>query len=350
MMSTDSPTLKHLTKPPGTTTPYVISSQEGEILHVPLTKSATRLLVTGLETEDSYGLVGWCGSQSDPIGFHYHKHTHEVLLCLKGSVNVWIDDEFRTMAPGDFADIPPNTIHRYQILGNHSEMIGLTVPGGLEDFFRVIGEPYNGPLWPMNDQRNVFEFLVPELKAAAEHFDIIPLPHHKPSVTWPWENSGSISPGKKESYFLQCGSGPAWLAGGTLVRPLITTAESDGNFAIASIEGSSHHAPSDLLAAPQRISFPKTHHAFLISEGRVEFSLEESSYTLLHAGDIIYVPRGTVFRYQIRSRYAKMYVFASGKGIVELLIGVGEECYSPILPETAEKRIDPAMLSKVARN
>ena len=86
---------------------YVISSQDGEIIYIPLSKSATRLLVTGKETEDAFAVVGSGGSQGDPIGFHYHREAHDVFLCLKGAINVWAGDQCRTMGPGDFASMPP---------------------------------------------------------------------------------------------------------------------------------------------------------------------------------------------------------------------------------------------------
>lgn len=87
--------------------PYAISSQDGEIIYIPLSKSAFRLLVTGKETEDAFAVVGAGGSQSDPIGFHYHQDAHDMFLCLKGSVNIWANDQCRTLGPGDFASIPP---------------------------------------------------------------------------------------------------------------------------------------------------------------------------------------------------------------------------------------------------
>lgn len=219
-------------------------------------------------------------------------------------------------------------------------MVGLIVPGGWEEFFRFVGEPYSGPHWPMDDKRNIFEVLIPKLKAAAEKFDMIPLPQHKQFPPSAWEDNDSTLPGKLEPYFLKAGSGPAWLAGGSVVRPLITTAESGGKFAIGSIEGTSHHASAEIFSEGRRVTFPQTHHAFQVSEGAVEFTLGDSPPTRLHAGEIIYVPRSTTFHYQIRSRYAKFYAFASGKGIVELLAGVGEKYESPIPPEKVEKHVN----------
>ena len=135
-------------------------------------------------------------------------------------------------------------------------MVGLIVPGGWEEFFRFIGEPYDGPLWPLDDQRNVFEVLIPKLKAAAEQFDMIPLPQHKQFGPSPWKETENKLPGKLEPYFLKNATGPAYLAGGTVVRPLITTAESDGKFVIGSIEGCGDAPTLKALELAQPIPHP----------------------------------------------------------------------------------------------
>lgn len=201
----------------------------------------------------------------------------------------------------------------------------------------------------MDDQRNPFEVLIPKLKAASEKFDMVPLPQHKQFPPSAWEDKDSVLPGKTEPYFLKAGSGPAWLAGGTVVRPVITTAESNNKFVIGSIEGSSHHASAGVFAEDRRFTFPHTHHAFQVNEGAVEFTLGSSPPALIHAGQLIYVPRATTFSYQFRSSYAKMYAFASDKGIVELLMGIGEKYDSPIPPEKAAKRVDGEKLKSVGK-
>ena len=104
----DSSRTKVVDVPPGHPgQPYVMSSMNGEIIYIPCSKSATRLLVTGKETDNAFAVVGSGGSQGDPIGFHFHKEAHDVFLCLKGSVNVWAGKKCRTMTPGDFASAPP---------------------------------------------------------------------------------------------------------------------------------------------------------------------------------------------------------------------------------------------------
>jgi len=68
--------------PPGVPgKPYVISSQDGEIIYIPLSKSATRLLITGKETDNAFAVVSSGGSQSDPIGFHYVRRVFRPVTC-----------------------------------------------------------------------------------------------------------------------------------------------------------------------------------------------------------------------------------------------------------------------------
>ena len=314
---------------------YVISSQDGEIIYIPLSKSATRLLVTGKETEDAFAIVGSGGSQGDPIGFHYHREAHDVFLCLQGAINIWAGDQCRTMEPGDFASVSPGAIHQYQILRTHSEMVGLIVPGGWEEFFRFIGEPYSGPMWPMQDDRNFFEVLLPKLKQAAEKFDMVPCPQHKSFDPQPWSESDNKIPAKSEPYFLKSNSGPAYALGGLVCRPLITTAESHGKFAIGLVEGSSQHSESSIFRKTQRqLSFSSVHHAFLVVAGRLDMVVG-GSRTALQNGELIYVPKGTAFKFEVLSRFAKCYVFCNGGGLVEMLRDLGVSWSLPTVPEEA---------------
>ena len=100
--------LSSVTEPPGRPgIAYTLESLGGEVIYIPCSKSAMRLLATGKETENAFAIVGTGGSAGHPIGFHFHREAHDVFLCLKGAVNVWAGDQCRTMGPGDFASVPP---------------------------------------------------------------------------------------------------------------------------------------------------------------------------------------------------------------------------------------------------
>ena len=214
-------------------------------------------------------------------------------------------------------------------------MMGLIVPGGWEEFFRHIGDPYSGPMWPLEDDRNFFEVLLPRLKSASEQFDMIPCPQHKSFDPQAWCHTDNHLPGDLEPYFLKSNAGPAYVLGGMVCRPLITTAESNGKFTIGLIEGSSHHDGHGIFyKTDQQIFFEEVHHAFYVAEGKVDFGIEGSA-AQAHAGELVYVPRDTMFRFDILSRFAKIYAFCNGAGIIEVLKQGGEDYSLPILPEKA---------------
>ncbi|KAL3484195.1 RmlC-like cupin domain-containing protein [Aspergillus germanicus] len=324
---------------------YALESLCGEIYYIPFSKSAMRLLVTGKVSDGTIALVSTGGSGGDPIGFHYHREAHDVFLCLKGHINVWANDQAHTMGPGDFASVPPGVIHQYQILGDRSEFIGLIVPGGWEDFFRFLGEPYAGAMWPVSDDRNPFEVLLPRLKEAAERFDMVPQPHVQPFAPQPWVDwKDNVLPGDLQPYFLRAGTEPAYRLGGSVVRVLATTRESGGKFALGSIEGSLFHK-NNILAT--RLVFPSVHHAFHIVEGTFGFDVDGAAVTLT-AAETLYVPKGSMFNLCYRSRYAKAYIFASGGGLVELFAKAGDGYALPIIPE-AEGAVDLARLERVSK-
>lgn len=312
--------------------PYILESLCGEVIYIPLSKSATRLLVTGKESENAFAIVGTGGAQGDPIGFHYHREAHDVFLCLKGGVNVWAGDQCRTLGPGDLASVPPGTIHQYQILGDYTEFVGLIVPGGWEEFFRFIGEPYSGPLFPLVDERNIFEVLIPKLKAAAEKFDMIPVRDHPAAQPQPWQDGQDNKlPGSLEPYFLRAGTGPRYLVGGVVVSPLVGAAESAERFSIACIEGSSWHKAPVLS---ETFQFNSVHHAIQVTDGQLELTIG-GQQTTLNAGETAYIPKATSFSFHILSRYVKLYIFISGDGLTALLCQLGHPYDQTIPPETA---------------
>lgn len=218
-------------------------------------------------------------------------------------------------------------IHQYQIVGEYTEFVGLIVPGGWEEFFRFIGEPYAGPLWPVHDERNPFEVLIPKLKMAAERFDMVPQPMHKGFEPQVWEERDSVLPGACEPYFVKALSGPRYVVGGVLVRPLAMAKESNGRFEIGCIEGSSMHG--DEL---KELKFG-VHHAFHVESGTLELTTGGDA-SRLGVGETAYIPKEQDFSLKFGSRFARAYVFSSGAGLVEKLVnGAGEEYKDNIVPE-----------------
>ncbi|KAF4636306.1 hypothetical protein G7Y89_g1790 [Cudoniella acicularis] len=301
--------VEHRTTPPGKTgQAYVLPCYTGELWTIPTSNSTMRLLVTGKETDNAFAIVGTGGTYDKPIGFHYHKEAHDVFLCIQGKLNVWANDKARSLLPGDFASVPPGTIHQYQVDSHHTEFIGLIIPGGWEEFFRFIGEPYAGPLFPTNDKRNPFEVLIPKLMAATEKFDMIPVKEKEQFDPQPWDGSESALPGKCEigGYYLKAGKGEKWVVGGTVVRALARREETRGKFSIYEVEASAVHAGKGLVKA---LRFQETHHAGFGG-----------------------CWRGTKWSFGAKSAYARAYVFANGGGLGEVLTKVGVKYEEVVVP------------------
>ena len=232
---------------------------------------------------------------------------------------------------GTTTNISQNVVHQYQILGDHSEFVGLIVPGGWEEFFRFIGEPYSGPMWPMKDDRNPFEVLIPKLKAATEKFDMVPVRDQAYFPPSQWQQDENKLPGAPQEYFLKNGSGPKYLVSGSVIRPLATTAESNGRFTIASIEGSAMH--KGLFPSDQAIKFSTVHHCFQVVEGAIDIQIGKDGVSRLNAGELCYIPAATSFKFNYASRFAKAYVFSNGGGLMETLIKLGKPYDVDIIPE-----------------
>jgi hypothetical protein len=80
--------------PPGKPdSPFVLPFLGSENIFIPCSNSATRLLVAGKDTNNAFAVVGSGGTAAPPIGFHFHRETHDVFLCLKGHVNVWAGED-----------------------------------------------------------------------------------------------------------------------------------------------------------------------------------------------------------------------------------------------------------------
>jgi hypothetical protein len=82
-----------------------------------------------------------------------------------------------------------------------------------------------------------FEDLLPKLKTAAEKFDMIPCPQHIACQPREWKAEDKRLPCSLQPYFLKNGTGPAYALGGTVLRPLTTTAVTDGKVSIAQSRG-----------------------------------------------------------------------------------------------------------------
>ena len=127
-------------------------------------------------------------------------------------------------------------------------------------------------------------------------------------------------------YYLRASAGRSYLLGSQSSTPLATLAETGGIFTISLIAGIGSSFPeNNSLASPSRLAL-KFASPFLARcvEGTITFSLNGGAPETLTAKESIFVTAETSFAYEIKSAYARMYVFAGkGDGLAELFAKKG---------------------------
>ncbi|KKK22075.1 hypothetical protein ARAM_002399 [Aspergillus rambellii] len=165
-----------------------------------------------------------------------------------------------------------------------------------------------------------------------------------PPVT-PWTEADEVLPDGVVPYYLKYNSGPKWVLGGVSSRPFITTTQSGGKFAISSIESSNTYGPS---VFSRQISFPNTHHCLVLLDGSVEVTLSGGSPTLAHAGDVIFLTAGSAFSIDFKTKYVRIWSYASGDGIEALIGAAGTPMKAQALPNEALE-IDEAKVNDACK-
>ncbi|KAJ4007762.1 hypothetical protein NW766_009565 [Fusarium irregulare] len=337
----------HSTPPPSRTS-YIIRQLEGERLSIPGSKGTFRILASAKQTDGRMSVFQSGAVLSDAPGFHYHKEAHDVFMVTKGFLKLWNGEQCRVMGPGDFAYVPPNVIHNPELLGPHTETLGLVVPGDWIDFFRYVSEPFEGILVPEHDDRDLKSHVIPKVMSAPKDFDVHFVRDYDPPALGEWEGTENVfPPAELKPYFLRANTGPRWMAGGVMSRPFITTKESAGNFAISSIESSSVYT-SSLFS--EYVAFPTVDHCLCVQEGALRVNLKgDSEWVTLHEGETVMIAAGQSFKLEFGSRYVRVWSFTDGQGIEELVQQVGAPCESFILPDEAPI-LDQSKLGAVTKN
>ena len=98
------------------------------------------------------------GGSATPV--HVHDHEDEVFLLLQGSGVFWAGERRYELTDGGIAFLPRQVPHAYLLTSETVKMIGLSVPAGLEDFFRAAG-------WDRSQPKPEGWVLTPEIMARA---------------------------------------------------------------------------------------------------------------------------------------------------------------------------------------
>lgn len=236
-------------------------------------------------------------------------------------------------------------VHNPEMIGPHTEIQGLITPGDWVDFFRYVSEPYEGILVPETDNRDLKSILIPKVMAAKGRFDVVFQPHYEPPEVSDWTKDDTKLPEGKEGYFLRSNTGPCWMLGGVMSRPFATTKQSDGLFAISSIESSKDYGET---VFSKYMNFASVDHCLCVMEGTLKVSLQGLGDSLFREGETVVIPAGQAFALGFESKYVKVHSFSDGDGIEALIHQLGKQVEEVVLPDQAPKW-DPSRLASVKK-
>lgn len=320
--------------PPDSNAAYIIDQLEGERISIPGSKGVFRILASSKQTSGGIAVFTSGAVLSDAPGFHWHAEAHDVFLVTKGFLKLYNGDKCRIMGPGDFAYIPPTVIHNPELIGPHTETLGLIAPGDWVDFFRYVGETYEGVVVPESDDRDLKSLLIPKVMAAKDRFDVNFVRDYDPPEVGEWQDDENVLADPLKPYFLRANTGPRQILGGVMSRPFIFASQCSGKFAISSIESSNQYGSSAF--ARQWLTFKNVHHCFTVQEGILKVKLKEENsdkWNEVREGQTLLVPAGKAFVLDFGSRYVRAITFTNGPGLEEVVRLAGSDCPTVVLPE-----------------
>jgi hypothetical protein len=206
-------------------------------------------------------------------------------------------------------------------------------PGDWIDFFRYVGETYDGVVVPENDNRDLKSMLIPKLMASKDRFDVHFEREYQPPELGPWEDTENQLETAGQPYFLRANTGPRWILGSVLSRPFIHAHQTGGKFAISSIESSNAYDVSQ-RALSQWLTFAEVDHCFCVQEGLLRVRLQSGDgWNEVREGQTLVVAAGETFSIDFGSRFVRVWSFTNGPGIEHLISKAGESYDKFVIPE-----------------
>ncbi|KAB8244535.1 RmlC-like cupin domain-containing protein [Aspergillus flavus] len=286
---------------PNSVRPYVLPKYKGDAIK--LTSSQTiRFSITANSSDGAFSLLQHNGKASGWLSARPHTHGGQ-----KNATNS--SHEARVSTPGDYGNIPPGSIHTFQLVDPDSQLTHVFHPGGFEKLFKVFSQ----------GDHDTHGISAPYDLYAAPEEEYIPRRDFMNGTAGEgkqsWHDGPNTPPDDSMTpYFVAKDYGPKYLntdIGYKVIQPLATPTQTEGNFTMGTIIMSSKLTNESVSTA----TLPH-HFALQMEEGQLAFQVQ--GYELVHLlhGDVAFVPAGVSFSYYATVPYTKfMYMNAGSKGL-----------------------------------
>jgi quercetin dioxygenase-like cupin family protein len=125
-----------LTATPSSTTPDPTGPGAIWMLNTLMVERATTA-----DTAGAYSILEqWTTADGNPPP-HVHTHEDEAFLVVDGEIEVTVGDTTTVVPAGGFAFAPRGVPHTYAVREGTAHLLVIATPGGIEQFFRDLGEP-----------------------------------------------------------------------------------------------------------------------------------------------------------------------------------------------------------------
>jgi quercetin 2,3-dioxygenase len=136
-----------LTAAPDGMVPFVLAASEGERMIAG--DQVYTILGNQRHSDGVFISLLTEGPIGTPIPRHQHERVTELFYCLNGAMEMFAEDGYISLYPGDFLHVPPKTPHSFQLKKHDTRFLGFITPGDFEPFFRYLCEPFDGYRYPL---------------------------------------------------------------------------------------------------------------------------------------------------------------------------------------------------------
>jgi len=148
-------------EPPEGAAPYVLAAGEGQRLVV-ADQLFTFLGHRG-NSDGRFITLGTYGPRGERIPMHLHEQHTETFFCVDGAMTMWVNGQQVELHSGDFLHAPAGTVHSYRLDARVTQFVGVLAPAIFEPFFRLLGDPYEPYVFPLQPWPFRFDRVGPHL-------------------------------------------------------------------------------------------------------------------------------------------------------------------------------------------
>ncbi|KAK3984898.1 RmlC-like cupin [Cladorrhinum sp. PSN332] len=305
---------------------------------------------------------------------HVHKRTYENFYTVKGRVQLWGQNlntylsktsvqQTRVLSQGDIGAIPFNTIHTFSLLEPDTQLTGVLVPGGFEEFFFNMN--FSPSPNPGSGGSGGGEGTLPGANgfniSELEKWDVYPQLNFVPRRdvvngkagpgNW-YDGPNELPKDMSAPIWVARNHGPKWLNddGGRyqVVTPFVTGQQTNGTFSQGTITVSPGPAAGREVTEKGLVVRSEVGTAFMLEEGQLEVTVEGYDPVSLINGDVVFVPGNTSFSYVATAEFTKfMYVTGGGKGLDYELITNAQPWDSAFYPQREVSGMERAMMVRI---